>query len=61
MGNADLFSFLVKALKGFKIGSIKRAKKALIGCMGFKTHDNRELIIMAQDKILINHTMLSTT
>lgn len=58
MGRPDVFSLLVMIRKGATIGSINLPKKVLIGCIGSSTQDKRELIIIAQDKILKNHTKL---
>lgn len=59
MGIPDVFNLLLIFRKGATMGSIKRLKKTLIGCIGSNTQESRELIIIAHDRILINQMMLT--
>jgi hypothetical protein len=60
MGNPEVLSLLVRARKGDTIGSTKRAKKVLTGCIGSRIQDNNELRRIAQDKIFKNQITLYT-
>jgi|CZCB01.1.fsa_nt_gi hypothetical protein len=59
MGIPDVFNLLVRVRKGATMGSIKRPKKTLTGCIGSSTQESKEFIIIAHDNIFMNQIRLT--
>lgn len=60
IGRPEVLSLSVSIRNGATMGSVKRDKKALIGCIGSITQESRELIIIAPERILKNQITLMT-